>query len=160
MITAPPCFEDLVNLLHSFRSPIDPEAVKRILEATKLRGNGWLLAHWLGFLQEIHRRRQMLDVLKNLDHNPKLKAVFGSILDYQNLRDWTPDFISSEFLAGIYSQIFDRSASYSEDGPCVRFIQAVLGEIGIERPRDSICSGLKRHRNGKRKAEKEQSGAN
>src|SRR5215472_10913951 len=135
MLKRPPHFEDL---LHSICSPVDPEAVKRVLEATKLHGNGWVLTHWIGFLQEIYRRRQVLEALENLDHNLKLKAVFKAVADYQNLRDWTDDFISSEFLAGIYWQIFNRKVSYSEDGPCIRFIQAVLKEIGIERPRDSI----------------------
>ena len=151
MVNPPPRFEDL---LHSIRSPVDPEAVNRILEATKLPGNAWLLAHWIGFLREIvRRRRQIFEAIETLDHDPKLKTIFKAVANYQNLKDWTDDFISSEFLAGIYTQIFDRPASYSEGGPCMRFIQAVLKEVGIERSRDTIRSGVKRHLDDKRKAE-------
>ena len=155
----------LIDLLGSVRSPVDPQAVTRILEATNYPGNAWLLMLWLGFIQEICRRREVLQALEDLDRNPKLRALqhlfgpddlLGTLeVTHDSLKDWTVDFISSQFLAGIYEQIFNRPKSYSEDGPSIRFIQAVLKEIGIERSRDSIRSGVKRHLEKKRKAEEQ-----
>jgi hypothetical protein len=161
--------DKLDKLLSYIGCPVEPEMVDRVmgkiydgpseLGDLVLRG---AIKGILEFLTEILRRRKELEhlnILLGKPSTPSYKAVEAVLRliefddpgltrlreEIRSLRDWTDDFIADQFLPKQYFVVFGEKRGRSVEGPMMRFVQAILAELKIERSADAIYKSIQRH---------------
>ncbi len=84
-------------------------------------------------LQGIDRHRASVkDLIREIDGQLRWNEKGPAKAMQENLSNRSPfEWIAGNYLADVYQLIFDRKASYSPDGPFVRFVEATLRELEI-----------------------------